>query len=288
MEEELEYKIENGLLPKVIYKYRSWDDEPNDHILRYQTIKLSSPKELLADYDEVHLPIDESLITEENLMEIALHTAKELYPNKHISYQKMKSKKLRRLMKIEDPDHRAQAMTRDKSITNEIYGLFCASLNPTSLKMWETYGNLNQGFAVGLYLKNVLLNPNVYGSCGIINYYPEGNPPKQSPYSFSKEERIEKTLQRLYNVPDSYDWEEEIRVSRINKEVDENGQIIKYKEEDRIISLEKEAFSEILLGSDISKSDREQIIATRNANLQGVPIYETRIEENNIVRFNEL
>jgi len=288
MEEELEYKIENGILPSVIYKYRSWDDEPNDHIIRHKTIKLSSPKEMLADYDEVHLPIDESQITEGNLVKIALHTAQELYPQKHISYQKMISKKLRLKMKIEDPQHRAEAMKRDKKITNEIYGLFCASMNPLSLKMWESYGNLSQGFAVGLNLKSVLLHPEIYGSCGIVNYYPEGNPPKQSPYSFSRTERIEKTLQRLYNIPDSYDWEEEIRISRINKKLDENDQILKYKESDRIVKLDSEAYNEILLGTNISESDREQILDIRDSDLEGVPVFETRFDGVSLVRCNQV
>ena len=93
---QVEQKIKEGRYPSTVYKFRCWDDEPNDHILRKRTIKLVSPSDLLADYPEARLPIDKTQLTEDNLMKYALHHAKKLYPNKHISYQQMQANRLRK------------------------------------------------------------------------------------------------------------------------------------------------------------------------------------------------
>ncbi|HZY10428.1 MAG TPA: hypothetical protein VFF29_04675 [Bacteroidota bacterium] len=284
MELDLEKKIQTGEFPSIIYKFRLWDDEPNDHIIRKRTIRLASPSEMLADYPEASLPVDEALITEENLQKFALHTAQLQYPHEHRSFQEKEAQRLRSIMRIEDPEHRREAEYRASQRNDEVLGIFCSSIDFEDVYLWQTFAGLGTGFVVGLYTRKIVLHPLISGSAGLVEYYPTGNPPKLSPFSYNDQERTAKSLTEIFNIPDKYVKEKEFRIARTNRKRDNHGRIAKYAERDRIIQLGQDCYREILLGYDISNSDKSGVIDSRDRNLPGVPIYLTEIINDKVIK----
>lgn len=286
-EDELNYKISTGSLPEIVYKFRIWNDSPNDYILKKQTIRLSSPFELQADYSETILPIDESLITEEYMMKVALHQAKIYNPEASIFDQLNLANKLRKEMIIDNKEKRELAYKYIRERNNETLGVFCASYTFEFLDQWVYLADDGSGFAVGLDFKEIYLHNDIFGSAKFVSYYPEHNPPKVPPYSFTDEERIESSMMEDFNVPDKYSYEREFRITRTNHRYDENGYVAAYTEDERTVKLDSKCYKEILLGFKISSNDRDEIIQMRDSlNLQ-IPIFDTKIVSNKVIKSNK-
>lgn len=275
IELEIDNKISAGTLPKVLYKFRMWDDEPNDYILKNLSIRLASPFELQADYSETILPIDESVIDEEYKDKVAFHEAKRLYPNLDPLLLLLKAHQLRESMTIDIVSEREWAYQHNRQRNNAVRGVFCASYTYKHLDQWVHLAGNATGFAVGLDLKSLYMHSKILGSASFVNYYDETNPPKVQPYSFSAEESNRKTFMELYNVPNRYEYEREFRIVRTNHRYNKEGKVAAYTEEERMISLTPDNYCEILLGIDISDEDKADIINIRNKNLPSVPIFET-------------
>lgn len=287
-EDELDEKISNNIFPAIIYKFRVWNDQPNDHIIRKKTIKLASPQEMLADYPEAYLPIDESLITEEYLQKVAFHTAKLQYPNHNYAWIHKVAQELRLTMKIEDEQHRKDTEVYSKIRNDETLGIFCATTNFQDLYLWQNFGDSGFGFTVGLDTRKIVLHPHIYGSAGLVDYYPDTNPPKVPPFSFSDKELLYKSMMQIFNIPDRYEQEKEFRIVRINREKDIDGRVAKYKEYDRIIRLGTDCYKEIVLGYNIKPNDQKEIIYTRDRILNDVPIYTSKIEDGKIIKVDKI
>lgn len=271
-EQQIDKIIASGGFPNVVYKFRCWNDQPNDHIIRHKTIYLSSPSELLADYPEAILPIDESQITEENLMKLAQYHTSIFFPELPPRLAQLKAQELRKSMLIEDPKHRIEAEGFAMKRNDEVLGIFCSSITFDNIEMWEAMACLSTGYAVGIRLKELLLDDRVSGSASIVKYYPMGDPPKVSPFSFSEKERIEKALEEINNVPKTYDYEKEIRIVRTNRKI-LNGIVQPYEAEDRLVKLNDEQIEEILLGPNISEKDKNEILEITNVNFPTIPVY---------------
>ena len=286
-EDELNDKISKGSLPEIVYKFRIWNDSPNDNILKNQTIRLSSPFELQADYSETILPIDESLITEEYMMKVALHQAKISIPQASIFDQLNLADKLRKEMIIDNKEKRELAYKYIRERNNETLGVFCASYTFEFLDQWVYLADDGSGFAVGLDFKEIYLHHDIFGSAKYVSYYPEYNPPKVPPYSFTDEERIESSMMENFNVPDKYAYEREFRITRRNHRYDENGYVAPYTEDERTVKLDSKCYKEILLGFNISSNDRDEIIHMRDSLDLQIPIFDTEIVNHKVIKSNK-
>ena len=79
--ERIDKAIQRGIFPESVYKYRCWNEEPEDDIIRKGILYLSPPSKLSEDYPEAILPIDESQLTDENLMKVARRYVAEFFPH---------------------------------------------------------------------------------------------------------------------------------------------------------------------------------------------------------------
>jgi len=283
IESDIEDKIESGGVPQTLYKFRMWDSGLEDNILKTLRIRLSSPIELNADYPETILPVDESLITEENMMKVAISDAQKWYPNLTYSHQLFIAYQLREKMTIDNVEQRQAAYMEIRIRNSEIRGVFCATPYYEFMDQWERLAGEATGYAVGLDTKKVYMNEGVVlGSAAYVEYYDEANPPKVPPYNFTEEEVNKNTHLALYNIPNRFAHEREYRIVRTNLRYDETGRVAKYTEDERMVQLKPEDYKEILLGIDISNQDKEQIKQVRDRKLKDTPIYET-IEDNDKV-----
>ena len=288
IEIDVERKIDSGITPKILYKYRMWDDEENDNILNILQIRLSSPFELNADYPETILPVDESVITEEYKTRVALHQAQKMYPNSPYPLQLFNAYQLRDKMTIDIKEEREWAYQQSRIRNNEVRGVFCATPFYQHMDQWVHLAGNATGYVVGLDTKSVYMNANVLGSAGYVEYYDESNPPKVPPYSFTDEESHRNLFMELYNVPDRYTYEREYRIVRTNHRYDKTGRVAKYTEAERMIQLKPDDYKEILLGVEISEGDKLEIIQVRDKNLKETPIYQTEYVDNIVIKGDQL
>jgi len=287
VKDALRKKIADGEYPEVIYKFRQWNDEPKDHILRKRTVRLSKPSEMFAEYPEAILPIDMTYLEEDKLMEYALHVAKCKYPTKHISFQKMKSKRIRSRLKIEDPEHRKEALIKHRQINDKYLGILCCTMDFSDLYMWNEFGERGKGFAVGLKTLEVVCHPKIMGTCAKVDYYNKDNIPTVPPFTFTFEESINKVTKQIFSIPDYYKQEKEFRISKTNC----NSITAKpedYSDEDRNIILEEICFHEIILGPKIPEKDKLEILKTRDKLLSNTPIFTTELIDSLVSKRSEI
>ncbi len=274
---EIDAKIHARQLPQVIYKFRIWNDSPNDHILKKQTIRLASPFELQADYSETILPINESVITEVYMQKVALNEAILNNPEADQSTIENIAKEIRPKLTLDIREEREWAYGKIRERNNETKGVFCASYTSDHLDQWTYMADNGKGFVVGLNFKNIYLKEEVFGIAKCVQYYPADKIPMVEPYSFTAEERLEKSLQEIFSVPNKYSYEREFRIVRTNHRYDSFGQVAAYTEHERIIKLNVDDYVEILLGFDISDQDRNEIIDICSRFLPTIPVFETEI-----------
>lgn len=281
-------KFSNGKAPSIIYKFRLWNDPPNDNILRELQIRLASPFELQADYSETILPIDESVINEEYKRKVAINEAKLLYPSIPHQAQLLVASQLMASMTIDDKEEREQSYRRSRIRNNEVRGVFCSSYTFENMDQWVYLAGDATGYSVGLDTKKVYLNDKILGSADYVKYYDESNPPKVPPYSFTQQERVNKSMMELYNVPDRFSYEREYRMVRTNHRYDKSGKVAAYTEEERMVQLTPDDYIEILLAIDINEKDKNEILHVRDEKLKLVPIFETTTANGKIIRGKQL
>lgn len=242
---------------------------------------MAKPSEMFAEYPEAILPIDMAYLEEDKLMEYALHQAKLKFPQKHISFQKMISKKIRQQIKIEDPDHRKKAILKHREINDKYLGLFCATMDYKDEYIWKDFGGRGKGFAVGLSTLELVCHPKIMGTCAKVTYYDKNNIPTVPPFTYSFQESVNKITKQIFSIPDYYKRENEFRISKANC----NSISTKpedYSDEDRNIVLEEKCYNEILLGPKIAEQEKLEIMEFRDKLLPSIPIYTTNLKHNKI------
>jgi len=280
--------ISSGEFPEIVYKFCEWGDTPRDNILKKQQIRLSSPRELMADYQETILPIDESYLIKEELDRVALDHASKIHSNLPLEIQRIMAEHYRKKMTILDPKIRAQSMLNYIEKNDQTLGVFCSSYTFEDFKQWERMADLGKGFAVGLDLQKIYLNKKIQGWARRVEYYPANRTPTVAPYSFTDEEAINNSAKEMFSIPDTFSYEKEFRIVRRNHRYDKNNNIAAYNEEERLVTIDTDCYREIILGYNISKSDKKAIQLERDKINKSVPIFETKIETNKVYRHNKL
>lgn len=232
---------------------------------------MSPPSKLADDYREVILPIDESFITEANLIKMARLRAVEWFPGLRGRALEIKAKELRDSMIIEDPEHRNKFEEYQVKKNDEVYGVFCSSMTIDNAAQWEGAACLSTGFVVGLNLKSILTDPRIFGIAGKVEYYDKGNPPKVQPFTFTRTERLEKASIQIFNVPNTYSYEDEFRIFRTNRKT-ENDIIVPYAEEDRKIRLSDNHLDAIYIGKKLKGKRRDEFISCCSENFPNTEI----------------
>ncbi len=281
---EIDIKISAGLIPREVYKFRIWNDSPRDHIVKRRTIRLASPLELQADYPELRLPIDETIIDEAYMKRVARAEARKIYPflNEN-DIERIAINEVRPKLTLDIKDEREWAYIKIREFSNAVNGVFCASYTFEDIIQWEYIANLGKGFAVSLDMKKVYLKREIFGTAGYVQYYPSNKIPTIKPYCFTEEERIERMFKQIFAVPDKFSYEKEYRIVRSSQRYDEEGNVAPFQESQRIITLNMEDYTGILLGYDMDAVEKDELIQVCKIQLQGIPIYQTKIEKGKVV-----
>jgi len=277
--------------PKVVYKYRTWNDIADNgydlnRLITHTEIYLSAPSTLNADYEECNIPYDFDGIDIGNLKAFALREIQKRHPLWNVEHHKKEAERVLRESRIFDQDFQQGDMQRYiKNLNDRYKGVFCTSYEINSLKVWEHLGNLGKGYAVGF--NAMKLHEQINGSCGYVDYYPDGEPPKIIPFQLDKIESFKNELRSEFAVPKSYeDSEYEFRFVTHQYDPSANRNV-PYTEESRLMEVESDTIVSLYLGYLMDKEDQDEILSIIGELDHNIKCFQIKVE-NGELRYNKL
>ncbi len=258
--------MENNTYPDKVYKYRTWSNKYHKRILTHNEVFLSSP-ELFNDPFDCRIPT--------NYLSLDTIKKKEEYADGMID--KYKEEILRRGETLEyrkkiylnDLIENLEGFQRKQeeylyNVQDNHYGVLSLSELWNNILMWSHYGDFHKGICVGFHEK-LMRDSNMFGKGGPVMYSEEF--PFLDPFiDFSKDEekRTFRYFQETHSKAKDWSYEKEYRL----------GTTFPHKPSisDRTFTIPDEFYSEIVLGVDFPKDDKEELINI--ARSKSIPIYQ--------------
>lgn len=259
--------------PPTVYKLRQWDEEQKN-IITNREIYFAKPSSFgsFSETGELKRNYNQELPNEEQVYENAYRDLKSANPQ-------LRDRNIRRLANRKVQKHKKKFWNNlehvqrinkkyDERLDDSI-GVFSTAENIKSVSLWDTFGDLGSGFAIGIDTDKLISNQKIIGSAGKVNYFSPENEPKLNLITNGDMDLIyENVLNRLYFLPLQLKQEEEYRFTKMIK--NSRGKVIT----SRKAILPPDYYKEVILGYDISNDDKAEIIDAVNANLPKVPIKE--------------
>jgi len=250
-------------LPEKVYKYRIWKSGSHKNLLLYNELYLASPKDFNDPFDCRIAPNFIDLTKKEKndyIHDLAISKFEEC-ENKGLNFENV----LKDFEKRFDNPVEFQRYS-EKIVYNEqdnYYGILSLSCRWESILMWSHYSDFHRGFCVGFW-EEKLRNTGFFGKAGIVTYdtkFPEIKPKVAK----TPEDIIEKTFIQTHTKSEDWTYEAEYRLVQ-------NYYPNEPKPFERIIQVPDDVFSEVILGINISKKDKDEIIEI--CKRKGIRVYQ--------------
>lgn len=231
-------------LPDKIYKYRDWSNPKHKRILTNSEIYFSAPSDTNEQHD-CKLETDYASVTPDMIYDYAYKDAESRGKSKEecIAFADWT---LRTTKFFEKGDQEyGEKMFRESM--NQQLSIFCVSEHNDNLNLWNTFAGGRTGFCVGVNPRKMFDNKEIFGGGGKVDYFQKDKMPKRKALTFSDLESINDMLLVIFSLPDLYKHEDEYRFFKIN---------ITNKQ----ATIGQDSIEEIILGSNISSADKEEII----------------------------
>ncbi|WP_435261890.1 DUF2971 domain-containing protein [Tenacibaculum sp. nBUS_03] len=241
-------KINQGTLddiefPDVLYKYRSWKDTYNKRFITEREVFMASPNQFEDEID-CKIPVRYDLMTEHQAQKFYTRLSILAEPN---LIRQQRRQKVREIVKQKDYLNSESNEKYQKKYFDEYFerlGVLSLTAENCLDKMWDKYADKHQGFCVG-YNTRILFD--YLGGGGKVEYVEEIPILLPDPIM----DRDEIRWKQVYFKEQKWEFEKEYRTQKFWFD--------KANISDRQIHLPKEAFNCIILGKDISDSDRKEI-----------------------------
>lgn len=253
----IEYKtFEEMELPEVIYKYRDWNDTFHKRIITEREVFMAAPNSF-EDPVDCKLPIEYSGLSKKEIREVCLYNSKLYYPER----TRKQHRKYAENWRTESPFGNIHLIKQFQEQMLEKYnsqiGVLSLTANVKNLKMWEKYSNNHKGFAVGF-------NPTVMfqylGGGGPVTYYDTLPIVRPAPIHSYDEQRCYQIFSKL----SKWSFEEEYRTH-----IFRSNELTK---ESRTIQIPAEAYTEIVIGTDMPNDMFEDLLNSIPSELKHVTI----------------
>ena len=243
--------------PKILYKYRDWNNEYNKRFITEREVFMASPNQF-EDKLDCKSPVRYDLMTAEQAK--VVYTRISNY-DENLSRQQ-KRKRVRELLNKKDYLNPEMNENYQKIYFKgyfERLGILSLTAENCLDAMWEKYAENHSGFCVG-YNSRILFN--FLGGGGKVEY------PNELPILLPDPimSREEMRWKQVYFKEKKWKFEKEYRTQKFW----EHPASIS----DRQISLPKEAFNCIILGKNMNESDRKEIIDAIKSKIGNIEIKE--------------
>lgn len=226
----------NNSLPKVLYKYRDWNNPLHKNILMDNKLYFASPKNFEDEYD-CNVPM--KYPSEKEWYNYLLCKVKRDNPNwsrgERRDYARKESKKMTLDLKA--------YFEKTKEKFNDIFGVLSMTIDCDNEKMWSKYACDNQGLCIGFDTKLLV---NCGSGVGNINYV------KDLPIiNFIENSIEEKHIINILHKKEKWSFEKECRIYK--------QWLDGATENDRNVSLPNNCIVEIILGNNMSAESKEEV-----------------------------
>ena len=253
--------------PKVVYKYRTWNDPYHKGLLLNQEAWFSHPFDLNDPLDvrpETEFDLNE--INDARYLEKLRGQAKEIFPALTHQEQEAKAQEQWQMTKGNPKliiENRTR-QTQERKNYNQV-GVFSTSSNELSSELWGKYGNAYKGYCLGF--KTVEFCRSTKSGFGHVVY-------SDKPYQYSFLNKKDE-FSPLFLKKTSWGYEAEFRFLTVGVDVEINGKV--YTTRTQKFSVD--VVSEIVLGHNLSKEDEEAILKVLSEKYPAnLPVYKTHID----------
>ena len=258
MDNKIKYiEIFNGVVaPAILYKYRSFHNKRHQNILLKRELYLASPNDFEDKKDcnlDVNIPPREQLFNE-----YMKHLPPELR-NAPVEKQIIYARDMEKNGLFAHPEELRIEEDIINTEQNRQRGVLSLTKRWDNEYMWENYGDRQCGFCVGFNTK-ALIDTNQFGGGGEVIYY---------------EELPQLSCDRpvAYNIADNllakkieYENEEEYRLLKIWNHIPTIAE--------RTIVIPSNCFECIIMGKEMTESDKVEMRRIQMAYLPNVTLYE--------------
>ncbi|MNK65760.1 hypothetical protein D3C87_850620 [compost metagenome] len=246
-------------IPKVLYKYRVWNNTLHQRLLTENEIFLASPANLNDPFD-ASLPFqyDPSLMTKENITRKLLEQGRLIWPD--ISDEELHDRAFKEQSsgKFEDGSYWKDQHEKTKADLHKTIGLLSLTTHPDNLLMWAHYANCHSGFCVGLD-SNILFEV-IGGTIGPVTYVEDF--PLMSLFP-EDGESVKHMVKMLNSKSPHWTYENEYRLT-------------KSESANKAYELPSEAIKEVVLGCKMRQDDMTAIIEVMDSKFPNARIFEAK------------
>ena len=248
--------------PKKVYKYRDWENGRHKNVLLYNELYLASPKDFNDPFD-CRIPPNFINLSETEKNDYITKLAISQFDDVQKEGSDM-AKVIKDLETRLKDTERFQQLAENLTFTEQdkYYGILSLSLRWNSILLWSHYSNSHKGFCVGFWTKK-LLETGLFG--GVIKVDYSTNFPNIKPdVRRSKEETAQKLITQTGVKSKDWTYEKEFRfLKHFFPDIP--------KPFERIINVSNDIISEVILGINISDTNKEEIIEI--CRLKNIPVY---------------
>ncbi len=251
-------------LPPILYKYRDWAKEEHKKVLTHNELFLAPPASFEDEFDCKNL-IRYDLSTAKEVYEESLKCSKEINLNfnrhQHKKFAKDCQKKGSMKNKKQLTDYLNKAFFKK---FNEGFGILSLTAIADNLKMWNKYADSGKGFCVGLKTTPLCKDFKNGVGGGEIMYY-----------------------DKLPIIKETDSWEKKISLliySKLNKwKFEKEYRLDKSNIQNRVATIPTDIFAEIILGAEMSKESKNEIISISKERFPKTQVFQAEIKNDSII-----
>jgi len=253
--------IEAGLLPPVLYKYRTWDNPKTKSILTDRQIFMSSPLKF-DDPMDCHNFIDFEGASISEILEYWMGVAKR--NTDYITDEELIHEVVRlfNTHPLNDLINYAIYKTEEEK---KLLGILCLTSLKTNEFLWQSYAKNASGYCIGFDSK--ILAEVIQCGGGLIDYDYIDKLPRISPIDPIMMQRYKMSQVKLKK----YEPEQEYRLIKLYYKSPEESEML--RNFGVKIELPKEAYKELILGYNISHEDESEILTIVKRDFPNIKIY---------------
>lgn len=257
----IEKKSFNELeLPEVIYKYRTWSDEYHKRFITEREVFMASAR-TFEDQLDCRNPTRFDLLTKEQIYQYYLWSSKK--ENRNFSRQQHRhfARNWTKNSPLNDRNRIKEWMDQTIEEYYDHDGILSLTENWNNDEMWNKYADNGKGICIGYNTKEMFRH---LGGGGKVEYVDEL--PIILPEPFM--DFAEALRNRVYCKTKDWEFEDEYRTKKFWPHIATIS--------DRQIKLSKEAFNKIILGDNISDTDKNDIIKNVKIHIGDIEIIERK------------
>ncbi len=248
--------------PKIVYKYRDWKDPNHRSILKDNMLYLASPNDFNDPFDcriNANFALLSSKEEDEYINELAINNFAET------ERQGKDFKKV--LLDFEERFKNKKEFQKSNDsllfeYQNESYSIFSCCKEWNNIAMWSYYANNHKGFCIGFWTKK-MKDSNYFGKLGEVVYQSEY--PEIKPSVAKKDEKlIINSFIETHTKAKVWANEKEYRFM-----ANHFPKVLSL--DDRLVQIDNSFFAEIILGINMSSSDKNEVIEI--CNKKNIPVY---------------